>query len=141
MNRHEEGLLSSTEVYNIAREIAAKYRLPRPDYSEMISEMCGNHPQPLVLTNANGTLWLDKYYVACQLSSWTDVRYVYITSRHINEENASYRVASGARGQHIRRPEDIAAQFKLAKRHMNDTGARFWIDTEEINPNLNIKTA
>lgn len=141
MNRHEEGLLSSTEVYNIAGGIAAKYRLPRPDYSEMISEICGNHPQPLVLTNANGTLWLDKYYVACQLSSWTDVRYVYITSRHINEENASYRVASGARGQHIRLPEDIAAQFKLAKRHMNDTGARFWIDTEEINPNLNIKTA
>ena len=141
MKRNEEGLLSSTEVYRIAREVAAKHRLPKPDYSQMISEMTGKFPQPLVLTNTNGTLWLDKYYIAFQLSDHADVRYVYITDYHITEECLSYKAASGARGRNISLPEEITAQFKQAKRHIRDTGARFWIDPEEINQNLNTKTA
>ena len=141
MKRNDEGLLSNIEVYKRAREIAAKHRLRTPDYSKMISEMSGKFPQPVVLANDNGVLWLDRYYVAFQLSGQTDVRYVYITGDHVNEEIASYRAASRARGRNINLPEDVAAQFKRAKRHMRNAGARFWIDSEEINQNLNIKTA
>ena len=82
MKKNNEGLLSSTEVYRIAREVAAKHRLRTPDYSKMISEMSGKFPQPVVLANDNGVLWLDKYYVAFQLSGQADVRYVYITARY-----------------------------------------------------------
>lgn len=135
-----DDILGSRDVFTIAMHIAVKHQLPRPDYPELVKKMRGKYPQPMVLENDYGRLWVDKHYVAFQLCSQADVRYEYVTAFHIAEETASYRAAAKARGMKISLPEDIARQFKSAARHMRDTGTRYWTDPEEFDRNLNTKS-
>ena len=130
MSTIETEELSPHEVFGIALRIAVRHHLRRPNYSAMIREARGKFPQPLVLKNENGTLWLDLHYVAYQLSGHADVKYVYITYHHITEECLSYTAATKARGKKIRLPSDIARQFQSAKKQMRDSGTGFWIDSE-----------
>ena len=97
MNADMDDILGSRDVFTIAMHIAVKHQLPRPDYPELVKKIRGKYPQPIVLTNDNGRLWVDKHYVAFQLCSQADVRYEYVTAFHIAEESASYRAAAKAR--------------------------------------------
>ncbi len=140
MSMEQMSILSIRDVFTVAMHIAVKHRLQRPDYPELVKKTIGKYPQPLVLENGKGTLWVDKYYVAYQLDGHDDVRYEYITAYHIAEETASYRIASKARGMKLGLPAEIAGQFKKAAKQMRDTGADYWLDPEEFDQNLNTKT-
>ena len=135
-----DDILGSRDVFTIAMHIAIKRQLPRPDYSGLVKKIRGKYPQPTVLANDNGRLWVDKHYVAFQQCGQADVRYEYLTAYHIAEETASYRAATKARGMKINLPADIARQFKSAAKHMRVTGTRYWIDPEEFDRNLNTKS-
>ena len=129
--------LNLQEVWDIAAHLADRYGFPRPDPAVFRQNARGKVPQPYLLANEKGSLWVDVYYVAYQLSGEADVRYVYITSRHIDEETASYRAAGKAREIAVHLPSDIERQFRTARRQMKENDEQFWIDLKESSSILN----
>ncbi len=124
--------LNSLQVYAIGKHIALKHDLPPPDYGKMRAEMLGPFPQPVVLGNHNGVLWVDRFYVAYQLADCPCAKYVYLTRHHLLEEVSGYRAASKARGIRVALPKSIAQQFKVALFKMRAAGSEIWIDPKEI---------
>ncbi len=124
--------LNSMQVYAIGKHIALKHDLPPPDYGEMRVAMLGPFPQPIVLENCNGTLWVDRFYIAFQREKSPDVKYVYLTKHHLLEEVSGYKKASKARGITVVLPRSIARQFKVALFKMRAAGTEIWIDPKEV---------
>ena len=96
---------------------------------EMLQTMRGRYPPPIVRKNGNGTIWVDRYYVAYRLYGEIDVRYVYMTRYHILEEVYSYRAASKLRNKQVKLPAEIQKQFAYALKHMD---GNIWTDPEYI---------
>ena len=86
-------------------------------------------PLPIMLRNRDGTLWVDRYYLAVQHED-EDVRYVYLTEAHIREEMYNYRVLKNCRENPPTLPKDIAAQFRLALRRMHASGVPIYVSSE-----------
>ena len=119
--------LNVREILVIARDIAVKHNLSCPSHLEMLQTMRGRYPPPIVRTNGNGTIWVDRYYVAYRLYGEIDVRYVYMTRYHIIEEVHSYKAASKLRNATVKLPADIQKQFAYALKHM---AGNIWTDPE-----------
>lgn len=88
-------------------------------------------PLPIVLRNRDGTLWVDRYYMALQLGDG-DVRYIYLTEQHIREEMFSYRTLKNCHDDPAELPRDIAAQFRLALRRMRATMVPIYVSSEVL---------
>ena len=86
-------------------------------------------PMPIMLRKHDGTLWIDRYYVAVQHGNG-DVRYIYLTEQHINEEIYNYRVLKKCRENPPALPKVIAAQFRLALRRIRGSGVPIYISRE-----------
>ena len=116
-------------LLDIVKHTSKKTGLTPPTRSE-ISNMYYESkqvPLPVVCRRKDGMMWVDKYYVAYQFAD-EDVHYTYLTPHHMNEETASYKVASKLRGQDLRLPDDIQRAFQKAERYMMDTHENIWVE-------------
>ena len=86
-------------------------------------------PLPIMLRNRDGTLWVDRYYMAVQHED-EDVRYVYLTEAHIHEELYNYRVLKKCRENPATLPKDIVMQFRVALRRMHASGVPIYVSPE-----------
>jgi len=116
----------------ISENLRRQLKLPCAD-AETLRELCnGDDPQPIVLENDRGTVWLDPYYAAFRLRRGKLI-YVYISKQHIAEEVAAYRAAAKLRKDPtIRLPRSIAEQFKSALKAMKQTNADVWVETRDF---------
>ena len=119
--------LNVREILVIARDIAVMHHLSCPSHLEMLQTMRGKYSPPIVRKNSNGTIWVDRYYVAYRLYESSEVKYVYMTRYHILEEVYSYKAASKLRNIQVKLPADIQKQFAYALKHMD---GNIWIDPE-----------
>ena len=76
---------------------------------------------PLILTNAQYRVWIDKYYLAVQELHAKDVKYLYISRAHIEEETENYKAVG------MRLPSDIDAAFQAAVKYMGMSRSDIWI--------------
>ncbi len=120
------------KVFRMTKYLAKKYGLPLPDYEQLRKTYIQKYAGPLFLHNANGTLWSDRYYIAYQLESTGEFRYVYLTKYHIHEELISYRQAAKERNAENLMPRDIKRIFSKTLRMMNAEGSSIWFDEEEF---------
>lgn len=127
MSSNGRAALNVREIFFIARDIAGKHHLGCPCHLEMLQTMRGKYFPPIVRKNGNGTIWVDRYYVAYRLYESSEVRYVYMTRYHILEEVYSYKAASKLRNIQVKLPADIQKQFAYALKHMD---GNIWTDPE-----------
>ncbi|MBR5984823.1 MAG: hypothetical protein IK019_00275 [Clostridia bacterium] len=127
MNSGGRAALNVREIFFIARDIAGKHHLSCPSHMEMLQAMRGKYSPPIVRKNGNGTIWVDRYYVAYRLYESSEVKYVYMTRYHILEEVYSYKAASKLRDKQVKLPADIQKQFAYALKHMD---GNIWTDPE-----------
>lgn len=127
MSSNGRASLNVREILVIARVIAVKHHLSCPGHLEMLQTMRGKYSPPIVRKNGNGTIWVDRYYVAYRLYESSEVKYVYMTRYHILEEVYSYKGASKLRNATVKLPADIQKQFAYALKHMD---GNIWIDPE-----------
>ncbi len=127
MNSNGRASLNVREILVIARDIAVKHHLSCPGHLEMLRTMRGKYSPPIVRKNGNGTIWVDRFYVAYRLYESSEVRYVYMTRYHILEEVYSYKAASKLRNKQVKLPADIQKQFAYALKHMD---GNIWTDPE-----------
>ena len=104
-------------------------------------EMFGKYPQPVILDSHSGRLWIDRYYVAYQLSGCPEVKYVYAAKHHILEETAAYRTAAKRGNSMYTMPEEIARQFSIIRQKMRASGTDIWVDHDEDSQGINTKRA
>lgn len=114
----------------IANNLRRQLRLPCPDEAAIRDMYNSDCPMPIVMTNAHGTVWLDRYYAAFKLPG-QEVRYVYISKAHIREELSSCREVRKTRGAGFCLPPDICRQFRKALISMRKTGGDAWVETED----------
>ncbi len=141
MSAREIASLNSLQVYNLAKEVAEKYGLRRPDYAVLRKEMFGKYPQPVILDSHNGRLWVDRFYVAYQLGGCAEVKYVYVTRHHILEERSAYRVSSKRGDAKHTMPEEIARQFRIISKKMLASGTEIWVDPNDDLQTVNAEKA
>ena len=141
MSAREIASLNSLQVYNLAKAVAGKYGLRKPDYGVLRREMFGKYPQPVILDNHSGRLWIDRYYVAYQLSGSPEVKYVYAAKHHILEEMASYKTAAKREDTMYTMPEEIARQFRIIRQKMYASGTEIWVATDEDSCGINTRKA
>ena len=131
MSSREIPSLNSLQVYKLAKAVADKYGLRKPDYAVLRKEMFGKFPQPVILDNDNGRLWVDRYYVAYQLDGCAEVKYVYVTRHHILEEKSDYRASAKRGNTKHTMPKEIAHQFGIISKKMLASGTEIWVDPNE----------
>ncbi len=120
------------KVFRMTKYLARKYGLPLPNYDALKRTYTQKYAGPLLLHNANGRLWSDRYYIAYQLESTGELKYVYLTKYHIHEELISYRQAAKERDTENLMPKDVKRIFSKTVRIMNGEGTDIWIDEEEF---------
>ena len=100
-------------LMEIANDTARACGFQTPDVSKVAANYKAGrmYRLPVIVQNANGILWVDKYYVAYQLGT-SNVHYTYVTMYHIAEEQHSWRKA----GKAI--PRDIVHCFAVARVYM-----------------------
>ena len=125
----KDACLPSLGVYRLARKVAERYGLTWVDYGRVQKQYRARYSLPVVAENDNGTLWIDRYYIAYQLDDG-DVRYIYLTKYHIREEVCSYRAASEARNIKADLPAVIKRQFARALKRMAKDASDIWISPE-----------
>lgn len=121
--------LTCYEILDIADCVADRYALKKVNPLRFRKQYDKVIPIPLMVSNPNGCLWVDRDYVAYGLIG-QPVQYAYVTYRHIREEIASYRVLVRCRENPARLPADIRAAFRTALRAMERTGKSFHIFEE-----------
>lgn len=126
----EPAALSCRQIAYIANRVAQRYGLTRLSHRTIRSMYDSTASMPILVSNKNGHLWVDKYYVAYCLKGGP-VRYAYLSWYHIDEELDSYAEASRARGTVFRIPADIRECFSIAMRRMAESGKETWNYTEE----------
>ncbi len=141
MSAREITSLNSLQVYNLAKALAEKHGLRKPDYAVLRREMFGNYPQPVILDSPRGRLWVDRFYVAWQSADSATVKYVYVAKHHILEELSSYRRAAKRGNAKHAMPLEIARQFRIIHNKMLASGTEIWIDLNEDLQAVNTKTA
>ena len=109
--------LPCLQITGLAAQIAEKYGLRPVPYSALRRVYDTRFPLPVQTRSPNGQMWVDRYYIAWQLSGGP-VRYGYLTRRHIFEELTAYRAAACLRGTPVLLPADIGAAFSSALRQM-----------------------
>jgi len=124
-------IVSARQLIRIVNQTALINGLYAPRPEEIASMYYASEAKrmPIIKRCANGMLWVDRYYAAFQIGDG-DVRYVYISERHIAEELNAYREASHQRGADVRLPKDILECFKKAQACMRGNGTRYWVDPE-----------
>ena len=121
-------VISLRKLQQIASGTALTHNLT-PIHRGLISRMYfmkGTKNQPLIKRCENGTLWVDKFYVAYQIGDG-DVHYTYIARQHLVEEVNAYREAARLRKTDVQLPEDIKRCFRIAQRNMEATDRSYWI--------------
>lgn len=113
----------------ISANLRHQLSLPAPRPDEINALFSEEVPRPIVMTNERGTVWLDPYYAAFQLSGGK-VHYVFISAHHINEEMYSEKQAAGY-GRDFTIPDDIREQFSAAARFMKKTGSDVWVEVKD----------
>ena len=130
MSRKKAGYLEAKQLYALAVDVARKYGLKPPTRKDIAANYSDRWASPIVTQNASGRMWTDKYYLAFQFLT-EEVRYLYISRRHISEELQGYKIAAVERNDaSIRLPEDIHAQFRKALARMKKNGQNIWLKEE-----------
>ncbi len=108
-------------VLQLANAACEKYKFPKLIGAELNAMYTTKKIVPPVIRRTEtGTLWVDKWYVALQIGD-DDVKYLYLTRHHINEEVASYRRVKKLRDNAPSLPADIMEQFRAAYNCMKTT--------------------
>ena len=132
MKNENPASLHLIELFRMTKFLASKYDLPMPDEKDLRNNYAQLYAAPVFLRNSSGSLWVDRYYLAYQLESTGEFRYVYMTKYHINEEVSGYRRAAKERGGDNLMPEDIRRFAVKALRVMNARGSALWVDEKEF---------
>ena len=121
--------LTFLRLLALARAVAAAHGLSMPSAHRLRLRHSERVPIPTVTTNAQGTLWIDRDYIAYALADEL-VRYVYVTRTHAKEEIASYAMLRKLRANPPRLPPEILNQFRTALRMMNLRDAHSYLFRE-----------
>lgn len=124
-----ENALTCYEILDIADLGADRYALNKVNPLRFRKQYDKAIPIPLMVSNPNGCLWVDRDYVAYELTG-QPVQYAYVTYRHIREEIASFHVLARCRKNPAKLPADIRAAFRTALRAMERTGKNYHVFEE-----------
>lgn len=106
------------EIYALAEQTTERLSLDLPSFGEFYWQYHSPVPLPLSRANCNGTLYLDRYYIAVDTTG--EPAYIYLTKHHISEESYSYACASQTRGIKAELPPSVSMQFTVALMEMNN---------------------
>ena len=106
------------KVLHLANTVSTIYSLPFIPAKTLMQQYSTKNPMPIILENEMGRIWVDKYYIAFQMTDGI-VRYVYLTSHHVQEEYQSYLLARHIRRNRVYLPDTIKKEFQSATRKMN----------------------
>jgi len=123
--------LGLSRIIKIANYLSYMFELGRVDENAARRNYYSPYGVPQVVANPQGTLWVDKYYIAYCMNEDDELHYVYLTWHHIIEERRSYREAAGQPGA-IKPvlPEDIAEQFKLVQAYLKENKTAVWVKSK-----------
>ena len=105
------------KILHLANTVSTIYRLPFIPAKKLMQQYSTKSPMPIILENEKGRIWVDKYYIAIQMTDGI-VRYVYLTRHHIQEEYQSYLLARHTRRNRVYLPDAIKKEFQSATRKM-----------------------
>ena len=114
-------LLPFRNLYALAYAVAKAHRLSLPSGNHLRLRYDDKEPVSTVMVNENGTLWVDREYIAYSLADGS-IHYVYVTRAHVRDEIASYAVLRNGRDKRanpVRLPPEILSQYALAQRTMD----------------------
>lgn len=120
------------KLWELACAVAGAHRLALPSRHRLRLRCTDREPIPTLTVNEYGTLWIDREYVAYELTDEA-VRYVYVTRSHARAEIASYailRKGPDKRDNPPKLPLVILNQFRTALRMMNLRKSRFYLFKE-----------
>ena len=83
-------------------------------------------PMPIITHCNNGTMWVDRYYIAVQPDDG-NVEYTYLTRTHLSEEISAYKQAAEERGTDVKLPADIHRCFCKVKYILRMNGRHYWL--------------
>lgn len=109
--------LNFRDFCRLCWELCLKCDLTPPRYRLLTELYFSAEPQPLLLENTQARAWIDKYYMAYQFKN-KPVHYVYISRRHIEEENQALTEVYAERGLRLRLPGEIESAFAAAEHEM-----------------------
>lgn len=113
------------EFIHIAAE-KLSVTLPEPDRIKKLVRSARS--KPIMLTKGLTQLWIDREYIAYSNADEERIYYVYITKKHIHEENKSYAIARRLRNIEVYLPKSIRAEFRKAQEDMIKTGLDYYVD-------------
>ena len=116
-------------LWALAQAFARQYALDLPPLPLARYRFSDSEPIPVVTTNGNGSLWIDREYVAYALPDGL-VHYVYATRHHIYEELYGYSALRRWRKNPPELPREIMCQFRAMLRAMNLNGADYYVSEE-----------
>lgn len=118
--------LPCKQITAIADCTARRYGLRSVTYAVVRAMYDAAIPLPIHTCCVEGDLWVDKFYVAYQISDG-QINYAYLTRTHIGEEMGSYMDASTSRRIKLAPPPDVLRCFRRAYAVMEASGENIWV--------------
>lgn len=118
--------LSTQSVITLAQYVLAYFGYNPVEAKVFISEFRKIIPLPMMFSNDVTQVWIDKDYIAYSFLEEEAVEYVYITKKHIDEEERSYKAIHNK----SLLPKSIRHGFFLAKEQMKKTNKSYAIFKE-----------
>ncbi len=110
---------------NIAAE---KLSITLPELDRIKKLVRSTRSKSIMLVRGLTQLWIDREYIAHSNADEECICYVYLTKKHIHEENKSYAIARRLRNIEVYLPQSIRAEFRKAQEDMIKTGLDHYID-------------
>lgn len=120
--------LSDDAVAKIAQYVLSRFAYETVDTKVLLSEFRKIIPLPMMFSNSVTQVWIDKEYIAYSYLDQEVVVYVYITKKHIDEEERAYKAITKKDLLH----SSIKSEFSLAKRQMTRTGKDYALFKKRI---------
>ncbi len=114
------------KVLHLANTVSTIYSLPFIPAKTLMQQYSTKSPMPIIMENEKGRIWVDKYYIAIQMTDGI-VRYVYLTRHHIQEEYQSYLFARRTRRNRVYLPDTIKKEFQSATSKMNRKNKNYYV--------------
>jgi len=111
-------------LYKLGSGLCRRLLLPQAAKSEVIRNWLGEPPMPLHFSRDGAEVWLDKYYAAYRRGKG-EVKYVYLTLRHISEEEEDRAEYEKERGFARPFPDEIEKAFSCARWEMERRGCAY----------------
>lgn len=125
---NEQRLLSNESVTKLAQFVLKHFGYDSVETNVFLKEFIQSIPLPMMFSNGITQVWIDKEYISYSYLNEEAVKYVYITQKHIDEEERSYAVINKT----FLLPKTIKSEFSSAKNQMKKTNKKYAIFKKRI---------